>query len=95
VRADRLDGRSAKTVFYERGGRRLAYTIVSGPGIRAPADSEPANLNGVSLHTLRDGDRRVVTWWRRGRTCVLSATGVGDRQLLRLASWKGDGEVPF
>src|SRR5262245_4278209 len=37
TRADRLDGRASRTVFYERNGRRIAYTIVSGDGIHAPA----------------------------------------------------------
>jgi hypothetical protein len=95
ARSDPLDGRRARTVFYERGGRRVAYTIVSGPGIRAPGGSHPERLNGVNLHTFEAGGRRVVTWWRDGRTCVLSASGVGERELLTLASWKGDGAVPF
>jgi hypothetical protein len=95
TRTDRLDGRHARTVFYRKAGKRIAYTIVSGDGIRAPADSQPARLNGVNLHTFRSGDRHAVTWWRNGRTCVLSASNVGDRTLLKLASWKGDGAVPF
>jgi hypothetical protein len=94
-RSDRLGGRTARTVFYEHGGRRVAYTIVSGNGIRAPADSKPATSNGVHLHSLSDDGRRVVTWWRDGRTCVLSSADVGDRELIKLASWKGDGAVPF
>jgi hypothetical protein len=95
TRTDELDGRLARTVFYRRAGKRVAYTIVSGDGIRAPADSHPSRLNGVNLHSFDSGGRRVVTWWRDGRTCVLSASGVGGRQLLTLASWKGDGAVPF
>ncbi len=95
TRLDGLDGRMARTVFYERGGKRAAYTIVSGRGIRAPEGSRPATRNGVDLHSLSDGNRRVVTWWRDGRTCVLSSANVGDRELIKLASWKGDGAVPF
>jgi hypothetical protein len=95
TRTDRIQGRSARTVFYEHGGRRVAYTIVSGPGIRAPDGSRPATRNGVHLHSLADGGRRVVTWWRDGRTCVLSSADTGDRELIKLASWKGDGAVPF
>jgi hypothetical protein len=95
TRADGLDGRHAETVFYGHGEKRIAYTIVSGAGIRAPDGSKPARLNGVSLHSFDSGDRRVVTWWRDGRTCVLSASGVGEHELLTLASWKGDGAVPF
>jgi hypothetical protein len=95
VRADRLGDRDARTVLYEHAGKRIAYTIVSGDGIAAPSDATTTTRNGVNLHSLSDRGRRVVTWWRDGRTCVLSATNVGNRELLKLASWKGDGAVPF
>jgi hypothetical protein len=94
-RTDELDGRTARTVFYENEGKRVAYTIVSGRGIPAPGGSEPRTRNGVHLHSLSDGGRRLVTWWRDGRTCVLSSADVGDRELIKLASWKGDGAVSF
>jgi hypothetical protein len=95
IRSDRLGDREARTVLYEHDGKRIAYTIVSGDGIAAPSDASSTERNGVTLHALGDRGRRVVTWWRDGRTCVLSASGVGDRELLALASWKGDGAVPF
>jgi hypothetical protein len=95
TRSDPLQGRTTRTVFYEQGGKRVAYTIVSGKGIPAPAGSRPTARNGVHLHALADGGRKVVTWWRDGRTCVLSSADIGDRQLVKLASWKGDGAVPF
>jgi hypothetical protein len=95
TRTDRLDGRVTRTVFYRHADRRIAYTIVSGKGIQAPADSHLTRLNGVNLHSFDDGGRQVVTWWRNGKTCVLSASGVGEHELLTLASWKGDGAVPF
>jgi hypothetical protein len=95
TRTDRLDGRTARTVFYRQADKRIAYTIVSGEGIRAPAGSHPARVNGVNLHSFAAGGRHVVTWWRDGRTCVLSASDVGEHELLTLASWKGDGAVPF
>jgi hypothetical protein len=95
TRADRLGDRDARTVFYEHAGRRVAYTIVSGPGIHAPPASRPTTANGVHLHTLADGGRRVVTWWRDGRTCVLSSADASDRELVKLATWKGDGAVSF
>jgi hypothetical protein len=95
ARSDELDGRTARTVFYEQGSKRVAYTIVSGKGIPAPGGSRPATRNGVHLHSLADRGRRAVTWWRDGRTCVLSSADVGDRQLIELATWKGDGAVPF
>jgi hypothetical protein len=95
IRSDRLGDREARTVLYEHAGKRIAYTIVSGDGIAAPSDASTTRRNGITLHALGDRGRRVVTWWREGRTCVLSASGVGDRELLALASWKGDGAVPF
>jgi hypothetical protein len=95
TRSDRLGDREARTVLYEHDGKRIAYTIVSGAGIAAPSDASTTRRNGVTLHSLADSGRRVVTWWRNGRTCVLSASNVGDRELLKLASWKGDGAVPF
>ena len=95
TRSDDLGNRSARTVFYEHAGRRVAYTIVSGDGIPAPGGSLPATRNGVHLHSLAQGGRQVVTWWRDGRTCVLSSTDVGHRKLLELATWKGDGAVSF
>jgi hypothetical protein len=95
TRSDRLGDRDARTVLYEHGGKRIAYTIVSGDGIAAPSDASTTERNGVTFHALGDRGRRVVTWWRDGRTCVLSASGVGDHELLKLASWKGDGAVPF
>lgn len=95
VRSDRLADRDARTVLYEHDGKRIAYTIVSGAGIHAPTGATTTRRNGVTLHALGDRGRRVVTWWRNGRTCVLSASGVGDHELLKLASWKGDGAVPF
>jgi anti-sigma factor RsiW len=95
IRSDPLGDRHAKTVLYEHNGKRLAYTIVSGKGIVAPSDATTTRRNGVNLHLFDEQGRRVVTWWRDGRTCVLSGSQVGDRELLKLASWKGDGAVPF
>jgi hypothetical protein len=95
IRSDRLGNREARTVLYEHDGKRIAYTIVSGDGIAAPSDASTTRRNGVNLHALSDRGRHLVTWWRDGRTCVVSASGVNDRELLELASWKGDGAVPF
>jgi hypothetical protein len=95
IRSDGLRDREARTVLYEHAGKRIAYTIVSGDRIAAPSDATTTRRNGVNLHSLADRGRRVVTWWRNGRTCVLSASDVSDRELLKLASWKGDGAVPF
>jgi anti-sigma factor RsiW len=93
VRTDRVGDRDAVTVFYEKNGRRIAYTIVSGDGLDIPSGAEPTTRDGIDLHTLELAGRQVVTWERLGRTCILS--GDLDRPtLLKLAAWKGKGSVP-
>jgi hypothetical protein len=95
ARSDELDGRETKTVFYRRGGKRIGYTIVSGKAIDPPDGAAKHQLNGVDLSATDDGPKRIVTWLRGGRTCVLSGNGVSTAELLALASWKGEGSVPF
>jgi hypothetical protein len=77
-RTDVVDGRTTRTVFYERDGKTIAYTIVTGPALEE---------NG-SLHAVTGTDGRVaVTWTRRGRTCVISGSGIDARTLAGLAVW--------
>jgi anti-sigma factor RsiW len=94
-RTDELDGRDTQTVFYERNGQRIGYTILSGDSIDPPAGAQPSTQNGVRLHTSSEGGEAIVTWLRDGRTCVLSGKGVSAKDLREVASWKGDGAVPF
>jgi anti-sigma factor RsiW len=94
VRVDELDGRDTRTVFYERGGKRIAYTIVAGERLEWP-DVEPTVRDGVTLRPFDDEGREAVTWLRGGRTCVLSGDDVSDATLLELAAWKGMGSVEF
>jgi hypothetical protein len=95
ARSDQLEGREARTVFYQRAGRRIGYTIISGEAIDPPGAASSTTLNEVELSSISDGGREIVTWLRDGRTCVLSGEDVSERELLELASWKGDGAVPF
>jgi hypothetical protein len=94
-RSDELDGRDTKTVFYERAGQRIGYTILSGDPIDPPAGANPSVQNGVRLSTATEDGRAIVTWLRDGRTCVLSGKHVSAKDLREVASWKGDGAVPF
>ncbi len=94
-RSDELDGRGTKTVFYERAGQRIGYTILSGDPIDPPPGAKPSVQNGVRLSTATEGGRAIVTWLRGGRTCVLSGDHVSAKDLREVASWKGDGAVPF
>jgi hypothetical protein len=82
-RDDQLSSRPAVTVYYSRGGREIAYTIIGGPALRWPR-GETAMPGFVAL---RVGHRSVVTWRRDGHTCVLSASGVPVRELVAIASW--------
>jgi anti-sigma factor RsiW len=94
VRVDELDGRDMRTVFYERGGERIAYTIVAGEQLEWP-DVEPTVRDGVKLRPFDEEGREVVTWLRGGQTCVLSGDGVSSATLMELAAWKGMGSVKF
>ena len=94
-RTDEIDGRDATTVFYERDGKRIGYTILSGDAIDPPDGSRQKTLNDVNLSATSDGSQQIVTWLRDGYTCVLAGEGVTQKELLTLASWKGDGAVPF
>jgi hypothetical protein len=87
ARSDEIGGRRAVTVYYERDGRQLAYTIVSAPALAAPA-APVRTLDGAQLRTLRLGGRLVVTWRRQDHTCVISAAAVPAGELQRLAAWQ-------
>ena len=84
---DEVDGRRAVTVFYEKEGRRIGYTILSGEALDVPGGARPAVREQLRLHSLRDDGRVVVTWRRDGHTCVLSGAGVERDVLLDLAAW--------
>lgn len=86
-RHDRIGGRSALTVFYDRRGHRVSYTIVSAPALHPPP-GQTVTLGGVVLRTLRLDGRLVVTWRRQGHTCVLSGVGVNADALQHLAAWR-------
>ncbi len=86
VRRGRVDGRSATVVFYGKGGKRIAYVIVAGSGLRRPSGAQVTTRYGVEYQTLRLNGRLAVTWRRGGHTCVL--IGQATRaELLKLASW--------
>jgi anti-sigma factor RsiW len=95
ARSDELEGRETRTVFYERRGQRIGYTILAGDAIDPPEDATPSVLSDVDLNSLDDDGREIVTWLRGGLTCVLSGEGVSPAELRELAAWKGEGTVPF
>jgi anti-sigma factor RsiW len=92
-RDDEVDGRDVTTVFYEKDGRRVAYSIVAGDPLEEPA-GEDIEAEGTRLR--RAGDGNAVTWRRQGHTCVMSGDdGVALDEIAELAGWKAKGEVPF
>jgi hypothetical protein len=85
-RIDRLDHHLAVTVYYSWHGRDVAYTIVSVPALAEPHASV-VRTGGLHLRVLWLTGRRIVTWRRDGRTCVLSSRDVPAAQLESLAAW--------
>jgi hypothetical protein len=68
---------------------------VAGAALERPGDGDQATREGTELWLYRSDGRDIVTWRRRGHTCVLSAKGVPRGELLDLAGWKGKGAVDF
>lgn len=96
VRSDDVRGRRLTTVFYRSHGRQIAYTIVPGAALPAVTGARLTDVRGVVVDTFTDGGgRRVVTWERRGHTCVLSGTGVPLSAMTALVAWRGHGALPY
>jgi anti-sigma factor RsiW len=95
ARKDHPSGRATTTVVYGKGGRTIAYTIVSGNALHAPSPARSTRRGGVEYRVLREDGRTVVTWRRKGRTCVLSSTRARPAELVSLAVWRGKGAIPF
>jgi hypothetical protein len=95
VRPDRLAGREATTVYYGHEGSRIGYTIVGGSALAEPSGWSRATRAGTRLRAGRLGSRTVVTWRRKGQTCVLSGRGVSTRTLLALAAWRAGGGIEY
>jgi anti-sigma factor RsiW len=94
-RVDTLDGRRATTVYYEKDGHRIGYTIFEGSPLDVPEGAARVSREGTDLRLLAVDGRPVVTWLRRGHTCILSGAGVAKPVLEKLAAWNGKGTVPF
>jgi len=92
-REDEIDGRDVTTVFYERAGERVRYSIVAGDALAEP-DGEDIEAEGTRLRRIDTGN--AVTWRRLGHTCVMDGSaGVSVATVAELAGWKAKGEVAF
>lgn len=76
ARTDVIGGRTMRTVFYEREGRKIAYTIVA----------RPALPGGEKRRLLEIDGRPAVQWTKDGHTCLIS--GDVDADVLNdLVDW--------
>jgi hypothetical protein len=86
-RVDRLDHRVAVTVYYQRGSRRIAYTILASPALKWPGN-HTRWVKGVRIESLTSRGRLIVTWRRAGHTCILSGADASVAELAKLAAWQ-------
>jgi anti-sigma factor RsiW len=94
MRRDKVDGRAATVVYYEKGGKRIGYVILAGSALESPSGAHSVERRGVRYKALAVDGRPTVTWERLGHTCVL--TGPASRsELLALASWHGGGSLRY
>jgi anti-sigma factor RsiW len=83
-RVDRLNEQRAVTVYYQRGARQIAYTILAAPALRWPGTAQ-RQVHGVEFQSFTARGRTIITWRRTGHTCVLSGAGVSADTLAKLA----------
>lgn len=84
-RTDALEGRTVRTAFWERSGKRIAHSVVSGPPVGAPADVRRTGRRGVLLRSFDSLGRTAVVWDEGGHTAVISAIGISVPALYALA----------
>ncbi|HEY2603091.1 MAG TPA: hypothetical protein VGI67_16150 [Thermoleophilaceae bacterium] len=94
-RVDKIDGREATTVFYSNGNRRIGYTIVTGKPVSLPGSAKTTVRKGITFHSAPLHGATVVTWERRGHSCILSGYNMSRAQLLKLADWQDAGQLPY
>lgn len=82
-RVDRVSDRTVSTVVYGREGRRLAYSVVSGPPLGAPSGSRSVGGRPPVVLALDADGRTAVMTLRGGHTVVASAVGVPLAALVR------------
>ena len=85
ARSDRVEGREVLTIFWDRAGRRIAYSAVAGSPVDAPVDSRRTGRRGTLLRSFDVDGRTAVTWTENGHTAVISAIGISRAALYNLA----------
>jgi anti-sigma factor RsiW len=95
ARQDSVAGRRTRTVYYRKGTRTIAYTIVSGHALDPPSHARSTKRGATEYRTFEAGGRTAVTWERQGHTCVLSGKEVRPGELVTLGDWRGKGAIRF
>jgi anti-sigma factor RsiW len=75
TRTDNVGGRATRTVFYEKGDQRIAYTIVARPALQEHD------------WVMRSGHLLAYAWPKDGRTCIISGS-VDEATLRKAATWQ-------
>lgn len=84
-RRDRVAGRDAVTAIWERAGRRIGHTVLTGEPLGPPEGSRRTGRRGILLYSIDVDGRPAVTWTEGGRTAVISSLGVPRAELYDLA----------
>lgn len=85
------EGRGLATVSYRsaKTGAVVQYSIVEGDPLEAPGGAREVVRQSVRYRLLTDDGRRIITWTRDGRTCIVAGpTTVSDEKYLELATWE-------
>jgi hypothetical protein len=93
ARSDRLAGRTTYTVYYGHMGHRIGYTVVSGPPLHTPTRGLHLTRNGLPVTLIGEGMHASAVFVRNGHTCILSGHFAHRTTLVKLAAWKGEGEL--
>ena len=84
-----IDGRPATTVYYEKDGKTLAYTVVSGDALDRPEDARTVEVEGTPIDIFRTvRAARPSRGSATAGTCVMTGEGVPDPKLAELAGWQ-------
>jgi hypothetical protein len=94
-RVDKVGGREATTVFYRKGTSRIGYTIVTGKPVDVPGSAQVTVSHGTRFRSVPLHGATVLTWERRGHSCILSGVNISRARLLKLAAWKDAGDLPY
>ena len=84
-RNDTVSDRAVTTLIYERVGRRIAYSVVSGPPLGAPPGSRAIVGRAPVVFGFDADGRTAVMLTRSGRSVIISGLDASPSALVRVA----------